>query len=159
MPPAHELHSCRARAPQRLPSGIHRARPGKFTMLLLLADPDLPERAAHPLHHCARPAALHLSGRGFATMTAAAPTTCNTTSFSSRGSSRCAASWGSRWPRRRGAGVNPFLYLHHFLDTVRSLELVGLLFETSIATWESEHNSCFMFRGLKLPLRGLRHGL
>lgn len=31
-------------------SRIQHARLGKFTMLLLLADPDLPGRAAHPLH-------------------------------------------------------------------------------------------------------------
>jgi hypothetical protein len=35
MPPAHELHSCRVRAPQWPLLWIHRARPGKFTMLLL----------------------------------------------------------------------------------------------------------------------------
>jgi hypothetical protein len=96
-------------------------------MRLLLADPDLPERAAYHMHHRSGPAALHLSRRGSAKMAAAAPTTSMSTRCSSWGSSCYTAFWGSCWPRRRGAGFDPLLQLHHFFDAIRSLGLVGLL--------------------------------
>jgi hypothetical protein len=78
-------------------------------MLLLLADPDLPECAAYHLHHRAGPTALHLSRRGSTKMATMALTTSMSTRSSSWGSSCCAASWESCWPRRRGAGFDPLL--------------------------------------------------